>query len=264
MSNEPCVRLTADELAAMALFADDDRSALDWLAERFAVRCYAAGDIVMEEGTPVHDFIVVLEGELHYTRPADPYAPIFVRVAGQASGVLPFSRIKVARARGIAVVDSRVAAMPATELRELVYRAPNLAQKLVADMTDRTREFTQAEERSGKLLALGKLSAGLAHELNNPASAARRSSAQLRETLMVRRREAIAMRGEVIPPEAQRLINEISESIAECATGGEDLDALERADREADLSDWLDQHGVPPDMAADLADAGVTAERIVR
>ena len=66
---------------------------------------------------------------------------------------------------------------------------PNLAQKLVSEMTDRTRESVQSEERTGKMLALGKLSAGLAHELNNPASAALRSSTLLGETLMRRRRE---------------------------------------------------------------------------
>src|SRR4029077_16370734 len=141
--------------------------------------------------------------------------PIFVRTAGHPTGVLPFSRIKVVRGRATAVGLTRVAVMPAAELRELVYRAPNLAQKLVGEMTDRTREFTQSEERTGNMLALGRLAAGLAHELNNPASAALRSSILLGETLTNRRREAIAMRGEVVSREAQSIMNELSETIAE-------------------------------------------------
>ena len=177
-----CVRPTVEELALFPLFADDDRAALQWLADHFEVRCFEAGDVLIQEGDPAVEFFVVLEGEIHYRMTGDAYGSVFVRVAGQPSGVLPFSRMKVARGRGVAVRSSRVVVMPAAELRELVYRVPNLAQKLVAEMTDRTRETTRMVERTEKMLALGKLSAGLAHELNNPASAVVRSAAMLRET----------------------------------------------------------------------------------
>lgn len=188
MANDSCKRLTPEELVHLPLFADDDRAALEWLAEHLEVRCFEPGELIIKEGTPATEFMVVLEGEFHFRRPSDPYFPVFVRTAGQAAGVLPFSRMKVVSGRGYAAGKTRLAVMPASDLRELVYRAPNLAQKLVSEMTDRTRESVQSEERTGKMLALGKLSAGLAHELNNPASAALRSSTLLGETLMRRRR----------------------------------------------------------------------------
>ncbi len=262
MSDSPCVRPSADELAGFALFADDDRAALEWLAEHFEIRCYEPGDILIHEGAPANQFFVVLEGEIHFRMVSDPYAPIFVRVAGQPSGVLPFSRMKVALGRATAIRHTRIASMPATELRELVYRAPNLAQKLVAEMTDRTRETTRMFERGEKMLALGKLSAGLAHELNNPASAAVRSSAMLRETLMNRRRIAILLRGEIIPPAAQTIMAALGESIAECAPATKTLDALERADLASDLADWLEQHSAPAELAGDLVEAGITADQL--
>lgn len=263
MAAESCNRLTPEELGQLALFADDDRAALEWLAEHLEVRCYESGDLIIKEGSPATEFMVVLEGEFHFRRPNDPYFPVFVRNAGQATGMLPFSRMKVIRGRGHAVGYTRLAVMPASNLRELVYRAPNLAQKLVSEMTDRTRESAQSEERAGKMLALGKLSAGLAHELNNPASAAVRSSTLLGETLAKRRQEAIAMHGEVIRPEAQALINELSESVAECGSDNGKLGALARADMEADLGDWLEQRDLPAELAGDLIDAGITAERLL-
>ncbi len=260
MTMESCSRLTPEELALIPLFADDDHEALEWLATHFEVRCYESGDVIIREGSPAKDFIVVLEGEFHFRRPGDPYAPVFVRTAGHATGVLPFSRMKVVRGRGSAVGKTRVAVMPATELRELVYRAPNLAQKLVSEMTDRTRETAQSEERTAKMLALGKLSAGLAHELNNPASAALRSSQLLGEALTHRRREAIGMRSEVVSPEAQSLMNGLSEKIAECGGGTRALDTLQRADMESELGDWLQERGFPGEFAGDLVDAGISAK----
>jgi signal transduction histidine kinase len=124
-------------------------------------------------------------------------------------------------------------------------------------MTDRTRETARNEERTAKMLALGKLSAGLAHELNNPASAVLRSATLMREAQNSRRREAIALRSEVIPPEAQALMAKLSDTIAECGAGTNRLDALQRADLESDLADWLLQRNLPDDLAGDLVDAGI-------
>ena len=126
-----CEALTPEELARIPLFADDDRAALEWLVQHFEVWCYESGETMMEQGAQAKEFYVVLEGEVHIRRMNDPYAPVFVHTAGQPTGVLPFSRMKVVGGRSIAVGRTRIAAMPATELHELVYRAPHLAQKLV-------------------------------------------------------------------------------------------------------------------------------------
>ena len=257
MSAEPCDRITAEELAAIPLFADDDRPALEWLADHFQVRCFESGEIIFQEGSPATDFVVILEGELHFRRPSDPYAPVYVRTAGHPTGMLPFSRMKVIGGRGTAVGFTRIAAMPATDLRELVYRAPNLAHKLVGEMTDRTREMARSEERTAKMLALGKLSAGLAHELNNPASATLRSATLLREAMELRRREAIVLRSQPLAPEAVARLFKLIDAISDCEPNTRRLDALERADLESDLADWLDSKKLPSELAGDLIDAGI-------
>src|SRR5258708_39653728 len=108
--------------------------------------------------------------------------------------------------------------MDASRLNELVHRAPTLAQRLVSQMTDRTRESARATERSNRLLALGKLAAGLAHELNNPASAAVRSSARLREVINERRKSALALRSEKISEPALQVMTDLSQVVAECTS----------------------------------------------
>jgi signal transduction histidine kinase len=249
-------KLTADDLAKIPLFADDDRAAQEWLADHFEVQNYEPGEVVIYENSPATHFMVVLEGEFQFRRPSDPYYPVYITSAGQATGLLPFSRMKVIKGRATAVGRTRIAAMAAAHLRELVYRAPNLAQKLVATMTDRTREMAQSQERAAKMMALGKLSAGLAHELNNPASAVWRSATLMREAQNHRRHESIALRTQTIDPKAQTVLFKLSDSIAECKTN-DNMDALERADLESELGDLLHAKNLPEELAGDLVDAGI-------
>ncbi len=253
-------RITAEELLRLPLFEGECLEGAEWIASKMGSLRFAAGDVILREGDPAQIFAVVLEGELHFRRSG--YDTVLVVPTGQATGVLPFSRIKVWIGRGWAAQPTRLAVMDASHLRELVYRAPVLAQRLVSQMTDRTREFTRMEESSNRLLALGKLAAGLAHELNNPASAAVRSSVRLRELLEERRRAALALRGEAIPDEAHDLLADLGEAITKCAMQPGSMDALERADLESDLGDWLECAGAPGQMASALVDAGITVEQL--
>src|SRR6202042_1731980 len=103
--------------------------------------------------------------------------------SGDVTGVLPFSRMKQFTVGAKAITDSRVMRFPASQFPELVHKMPELTQRLVGMMSDRIRETTRREQQRDRLASLGKLSAGLAHELNNPASAAKRAASQLRDVL---------------------------------------------------------------------------------
>src|SRR5450432_4083834 len=96
MSDSPCVRPTVEELARFPLFAEDDRDALHWLADHFEIRCFEAGDVLIQEGAPAVEFFVVLEGEIHYRMTGDAYGSVFVRVTGQPNRCdagLPVARV---------------------------------------------------------------------------------------------------------------------------------------------------------------------------
>jgi signal transduction histidine kinase len=255
-------RLAAEDLIALPLLEGESREAVEWIAGHMEVRRFAAGETIIQAGDAASSFIIILEGEIHFRRTG--WEETLVVVAGEATGVLPFSRMKTWGGRGLAAKDLRMGTLDATYLGELVYRAPILAQRLVSQMTDRAREFTRIEEGNNRLLALGKLAAGLAHELNNPASAAVRSSARLRDVLAERRTYGLALRSAVIPERAVDIMTSLDESITECSSNSTPgaLDAIERADRESDLADWLEASGAPGELASGLTDAGITVEHL--
>jgi len=259
---KPCQRVSPAELRQFDFFKDDDDAAIAWLAERFEVVCYEAGELVVNEGDPAKWLAFIMEGEFQYSRPSNPSIGVFTVGAGEAAGVLPFSRMKTFPGRGCASKPTRIARLDVKYNRELACRAPNLTEKLVGQMTDRTREFTQMAERNSKMLALGKLSAGLAHELNNPASAVVRSATKLREMLMDRRKDAVAIRAQFFPENIKKTMEDLAAKSLAAAQSSAALDDLERSDIEAEMSDWLESRGMDSQKASDLIAAGLTIDVI--
>src|SRR5512132_1227279 len=171
------------ELTKVPAFQGLPDDELDWFLSQAEEMRMAAGQNVFYEDSPADAMYVILEGEIQGRWEQGGEMMVFSIGAGNVSGKLPFSRMSKYTVSVRALVASRVLRFPAARFTELIQQCPELVRRLVGVMSDRIRETTRMEEQQAKLAALGKLSAGLAHELNNPASAAKRAASQLRDAL---------------------------------------------------------------------------------
>jgi signal transduction histidine kinase len=171
------------ELARVPAFADLPDDQLAWFLSQAQEMNLKAGDVYARQGDPADAMFVILEGQLQGRGDLGGQTFVFDLKAGDVTGLLPFSRMKQFTVSGRAETDSRALRFPASLFPELVQKMPELTKRLVGLMSDRIRETTRFEQQQDRLASLGKLSAGLAHELNNPASAAKRAASQLSHIL---------------------------------------------------------------------------------
>ena len=171
------------ELLRVPAFADLPDDQIAWFISQSQELSLKEGDTYLRQGDPADWMFVILEGQLQVQGELGGETVVISIKPGEITGVLPFSRMKQFPITGRAATDGRVLRFPASMFPELVQKMPELTKRLVALMSDRIRETTRVEQQRDRLAALGKLSAGLAHELNNPASAAKRAVSQLRGIL---------------------------------------------------------------------------------
>ncbi len=245
-------------LRTVAAFADQPEADLEWFIAQSEERRVEVGEVIVKEGAPADTMLVILEGEFRARRESGPQdGPVFTARAGEVTGVLPFSRMKTVGVTVRAVLPTRLLAFPAALFPELFQRMPELSQRLVGLLTDRVRYVTREEQQREKLAALGKLSAGLAHELNNPSAAARRSAASLRDCL---ERLRVAGRTSRLGPEDCGLLAQREEEIRASLKSAEYKDEFARVEREEAIQSWLESRGVAEawKIAPLLADANLT------
>ncbi len=251
------------ELRAAPLLADLADGELEWLAGIAGEVVLAPGEPLAMEGDPADAMYVILEGEIQFSHKGVPDWGIFLGQPGELTGLLPFSRMTHYLGTVRATVPTRLASIHRDLFPEMFRRVPVLEQRLVAALADRVREATRAEQQRDKLLALGRLSAGLAHELNNPASAVKRGAAQLRERLNALPRLTAALAGCALEAEQMRALAALQERKTRDgpATALAPLDASDRGD---EVEAWLETRGVadPWMLAETFVSSGVELDEL--
>ena len=221
-----------------------------------------AGDLLFDEKSAVDSFYVVLEGEVSISRlDGAEETSLVEHGAGEFTGGLAVLTGKTSIHRARAVSPVRVLEIDSETFRRVAAEIPDVADVFVSGLASRMRETQRAFRQQEKLAALGKLSAGLAHELNNPAAAARRAAEELGGAILEAQLTAIGHDARFSAEEREALVALQRET---AAGGAALLDPLSLGDAEDELADWLGEHGVeePWDLAPTLAASGVDVNRL--
>ncbi|PYP79824.1 MAG: hypothetical protein DMD35_06835 [Gemmatimonadetes bacterium] len=229
-----------------------------WLLAHGTRHVYEAGDVVTRKGEQAHQMIILFDG--HVVIRADRGAgahKVFEWKGGDVGGAMPYSRGASPPRDACAEERTEVLAIDKEHFPELVRECPVATAALVHIMIDRARQFTSGDLRDEKLVSLGKLAAGLAHELNNPASAVMRSSKILIESLSSAEEASRILASAGLTPEQFAAIDK-ARAMCDAARGNAPSTPLERADREDELTDWLADHRATQEYAIPLADTGIT------
>lgn len=239
-----------------------------WLAAHGCEMIGEDGATAFVEGTPADRMVFILKGEIHVRRQDGGPMMMFIGRSGLMTGKLPFSRMITYGGTGYVVGTAWALQIHESHFPEMLKTIPSMAQRCVSVMMDRVREVTRMEQQAEKLTALGKLAANLAHELNNPASAAQRSASSLFSELRQYGDQKYRMGNLCLPDSVtskyRNWIVNARSSMVEHNTQHGAADILAESDHELDLVRWLEAHNIPNPwaIAPALAETGLPTKQL--
>ena len=232
-----------------------------WLARHGREFTANPGEVLFEEGAPAEHMVIILRGEIHVRRQHGGPMALFIGRTAQITGVMPFSRMKSYGGQGTAITAVWALLIPQSIFPAMMEAIPSMAQRVVSTLLDRVREVTRIEQQAEKLTALGKLAGNLAHELNNPASAAQRAASSLLSAVHENRRNRVKLVNLCLNEEQVHYVQSWEERIlGRRAAVDPPANAAELLSREEALRSWLQGTGAEgaAEIAPPLAEQGAT------
>jgi signal transduction histidine kinase len=253
---------TPQELLRVPAFAGLPDDQIAWFLSQSQELKLKPGETYARQGDPPDAMFVLLDGEFEWRGEFNGENIVMPAKAGEVTGALPFSRMKQYTVTGRAVSEGRVLRFSASLFSELIQKMPELVKRLVGVMTDRVREATRIEQQRDRLAGLGKLSAGLAHELNNPAAAAKRAATQLREALKRIKDASHELGRRELTPTQRAEIEKLEVSFSK--QDQPPPDPLTISDLEDQIDSLLRSHGQNDlwQLSAELAQRGIKPEAL--
>jgi signal transduction histidine kinase len=240
------------------------REELEWLAAHGVLRHLEPGDLMVGTGAVVDGLYILLTGyvAIFIDRGAGRHKVMDWR-AGDVTGVLPYSRLLNSPGDSVAQEPTDILVIDRGHLPRLIRECHEVTSILVHKMLDRARVFTSSSLHDEKLVSLGKLSAGLAHELSNPVSAIERSAALLRERLQDAELATRAL-GAARLTDVQLAAIDTVQAACLAKRAPDVLSPIQEAEREDAISDWLAKHGISEDIAGMMAETAATLDALDR
>jgi len=238
------------------------RTELEWLAAHGRLEELETGDVLRSSGESVDALYVILTGHLAvFVNRGAGRQRLLSRGAGDVTGALPYSRLTTAPVEVVAEEPTALLRVEQEHFRSLIRECEDVTTRLVHAMLDRARDYNSSELHDEKMVSLGRLAAGLAHELNNPAAAIERSALLLRERLQDANRAARVLAGSNLIQAQLAALDGAFESCLLTPVQGV-RSPLEEVEREEEIAAWLANHELDTALAEPLSETAITMESL--
>jgi signal transduction histidine kinase len=255
--------MVVDILRQVPLFKELPEDKLAWISHHGEEVRLEPGARIATQGDPPDGFYVVLEGETEWTRRVGGH-DVFVVKLGKGSVFAELILVLDAPypATGRAVTPVSLFKLDVSSFWEMLRICPEVLRGILATSVERAELHESVSQQHAKLISLGTMAAGLAHELNNPAAAVARSAQEAREAFRESSFRAVKLGELEMSPTERAFVSGLPDEVAERVEGAPALDSLERSDREDEVTTWLEDHGVEEawDLSPTLVGAGLDVD----